>query len=114
MHTSSGSTYHHMLRHLHECSVKAVDIVPCGTTATPQALTRHCFLAAQPALPQPAPCMQPIPTAPATLATQMKQAPAVPTMPAVQKMPQHQCLQHPMPHLCSHKDQAMPTWHQDT
>ena len=35
--------------------------------------------------PPPAPCMQPISTAPATLATQMSQAPAVPAMPAVQK-----------------------------
>ena len=29
------------------------------------------------------------------------------------RMPQHQCLWYPMPHLCSHKDLAMPTWHQD-
>ena len=28
-------------------------------------------------------------------------------------MPQCQCLWHPMPHMCSHKDLAMPTWHQD-
>ena len=53
--------------------------------ATLQALSSHCFLAAQPASPPPAPCMQPTPAAPATLATQMKQAPAVPTLPAVQK-----------------------------
>ena len=46
--TSNGSTYHHVRRHLHECSVKAADTVPSGTTATPQALTRHCFLVAQP------------------------------------------------------------------
>ena len=29
------------------------------------------------------------------------------------RIPKHQCLQHPMPHLCSHKDPAMPAWHQD-
>ena len=29
------------------------------------------------------------------------------------RMPQHQSLWHPMPHLCSHKDLAVPTWHQD-
>ena len=29
------------------------------------------------------------------------------------RMPWHQCLQHPMPQLCSPKDLAMPTWHQD-
>ena len=83
--TSNGSTYCCMQRHLHECSVKAVDTVPSGTTATPQALTRHCFSAAQPTSPPPALCMQPTSTAPATLATQMNQAPAVPAMPAVQK-----------------------------
>ena len=69
-----------MWRHLHEHSVKAVNTVPSGTTATLQAPTRHCFLAAQPAQH-----MQPMSTAPATLATQMNQAPAVPAMPAVQK-----------------------------
>ena len=72
--TSNGSSYHHTWRHLHECSVKAADTVPSGTTATLQALTRHHFLAAQP-----------ISAAPATLATQMKQAPAAHVMPAVQK-----------------------------
>ena len=74
-----------MWRHLHEHSVKAVNTVPSGTTATPQAPTRHCFLAAKPAPPQPAQCMQPTSTVPATPATQMNQAPAVPAMPAVQK-----------------------------
>ena len=83
--TSNGSTYCCMWRHLHEHSVKAADTVPSGTTATPLALSSHCFLAAQPASPPPAPCMQSTPAAPATLATQMKQAPAVPAMPAVQK-----------------------------
>ena len=48
----------HMQRHLRECSVKAADTVPSGTTATPQALSSHCFLVAQPASPPPAPCMQ--------------------------------------------------------
>ena len=71
-----------MRRHLHERSVKEADTVPSGTTATPQALWRPHFLAAQPASPPPAPHMQPTPTA---LATQMKQAPAVPAMPGVQK-----------------------------
>ena len=44
VHTSNGSTYHCMQRHLCECSVKVVDTVPSGTTATPQALTRHWLL----------------------------------------------------------------------
>ena len=83
--TSNGSTYCYMQRHLCECSAKAVNTVPSGTTATLQALTRHCFLAAQPALPQPAQDMHPTPAAPATLATQTSQAPAVLAMPAVQK-----------------------------
>ena len=111
--TSNGSIYCHMQRHLREHSVKAADTVPSGTTATPQALSSHCFLVAQPALPTPAPCMQPTSAAPATLATQMKQAPAVPAMPAVQKNA-------PAPKsvtshgtLCSHEDPAMSAWHQD-
>ena len=83
--TGNGSAYCCTWRHLHEYSVKAVNTVPSGTTATPQALTRHHFLAAQPALPPPAEHMQPTSTAPATLVTQMKQAPAVPSMPAAQK-----------------------------
>ena len=83
--TSNGSTYCRMWRHLHENSVKAVNTVPCGTTATPQAPTRHCFSAAQPASSPHAQCMQPTSTPPATLATQMNQAPAVPTTPAVQR-----------------------------
>ena len=83
--TSYGSTYCHMGRHLHEYSVKAADTVPSGTTATLQAPSSHCFLAAQPAPPAPAPCMQPTSAAHTTLATEMKQAPAVPAMPAVQK-----------------------------
>ena len=77
--TSNGSTYCHMWRHLHEHSVKAVNTVPSGTTATPQALTQHCF-----SPPQPAQHMQPT-AAPAALATQTNQAPAVPATPAVQK-----------------------------
>ena len=83
--TSNGSTYCHTQRHLCECSVKAANTVPSGTTATLQALSSHCFLAAQPAAPPPAPCMQPTSAAPIPLGTQMKQAPAVPAMPAVQK-----------------------------
>ena len=83
--TSNGSTYYCMLRHLHECSVKAVDSVPSGTTATLQALTRHHFSVTPPALPPPALHVQPTSTAPATPAAQMNQAPAVPAMPAVQK-----------------------------
>ena len=83
--TSNGSTYCCMWRHLHECSVKDINTVPNGTTATLQVSTRHHFSVAQPALPQPAQCMQPTSTAPATLATQMNQAPAVPATPAVQK-----------------------------
>ena len=85
VYTSNGSTYHHMQRHLCECSVKVVNNVPSGTTATLQAQTRHSFSAAQPALPPPAPCMQPTPTKSATPATQTNQVPAVPAMPAVQK-----------------------------
>ena len=85
--TSNGSTYCCMQRHLCEHSVKAVDTVPSGTTATPQAPTRHHFSAAQPTLPQPAQYMQPTSTAPVTPATQMNQAPAVSTTPAVQRNP---------------------------
>ena len=85
VHTSNGSAYHCKWRHLHEHSVKVVDTVPSGTTATAQALIRHHFLVAQPALPKSAQCMQSTSTTPATLATQMKQAPDVPAMPAVQK-----------------------------
>ena len=83
--TSNGSTHHCTWRHLREHSVKAANTVPSGTTATLQALSSHCFLAAQPAPPAPEPCMQPTSAAPATPATQMKQAPAVPAKPAVQK-----------------------------
>ena len=85
VHTSNGSTYHHTWRHLCKCSVKAVDTVPSGTTATLKVPTQQCLLAVQPAPPQPAQCMQPTPAAPATPATQMNQAPAVPALPAVQK-----------------------------
>ena len=46
--TSNGSTYCCTWRHLCECSVKAVNTVPSGTTASLQALTRHCFLVVQP------------------------------------------------------------------
>ena len=49
--TSNGSTYCRTWRHLHECSVKAADTVPSGTTVTLQALSSHCFLVAQPASP---------------------------------------------------------------
>ena len=83
--TSNSSTYCCTQRHLCECSVKAADTVPSGTTATLQALLRPHFITEQPALPAPAPCMQPTSAAPATLAMQMKQVPAVPAMPAVQK-----------------------------
>ena len=79
--TSNGSTYCCMQRHLRECSVKAANTVPSGTTA----LSSHHFLVAQLASPPPAPCMQPTPAVSAPLATQMKQAPAVPATPAVQK-----------------------------
>ena len=82
---SNGSPYCCAWRHLCEWSVKATNTAPSGTTATLQALTRSLFLVAQPALPQPAPCMQPTPAVPAPLATQMKQAPAGPVTPAVQK-----------------------------
>ena len=51
VYTSIGLTHCHMRRHLCECSVKTVDTVPSGTTATLQALTRHCLSAVQPALP---------------------------------------------------------------
>ena len=73
--TSNGSTYCCMWKHLCECSVKAVDTVPSGTTGTLQAPTRHHFSVAQPASPPPAQCMQLISTAPATLATQNKPGP---------------------------------------
>ena len=54
--TSNGSTYHHTWRHLREHSVKAVDTVPSGTSATLQALSSHHFLVSHPASPTPAPC----------------------------------------------------------
>ena len=85
VHTSNGSTYCCTWRHLCECSVKAVDTVPSGTTATPQAPTRHHFSVAQLALPQPAQCMQSTPSATPRLATQTNQAPAVSAPPAVQR-----------------------------
>ena len=73
-------------RHLCEHSVKAVDTVPSGTTATLQVLTRHHFLAGTTCThPHLHSTCSSTSTAPATLATQMKQAPAVPVMPAVQK-----------------------------
>ena len=66
--------------------VNAVSEQPTlSQVATQQALTRHHFLVAQPAPPQPAQCMQPIPAAPTTPATQTNQAPAVPITPAAQK-----------------------------
>ena len=80
MHPTMGQ-----LSSMHQQSFHVLLCVPSGTTATLQALTRHHFLVAQPALPPPTPCMQPTSTAPATLATQMKQASAVPIMPAVHK-----------------------------
>ena len=83
--TSNGSTYHCTWRHLCECKVKAADTVPSGTTATLQSPTRHCFSVIQLTSPPSAPCMQPPSTAPATLATQMKQATALPATPAVQR-----------------------------
>ena len=85
VHISNGSTYCCTWKHLCECSVKAVNTVPSSTTATLQPLSRPHFIAEQPASPPPAPCMQPTSAAPSTLATQMKQAPAVPAMPAVPK-----------------------------
>ena len=85
VHTRNGSTYCHMWRHLCECRVKTVKTVQSGTTATPQALSSHRFLVAQPASATPASYMQPTSAAPAPAATQTKQAPAVPAMPAVQK-----------------------------
>ena len=46
-----------MQRYLYECSVKAANTVPSGTTATLQALSRPHFIAEQPAPPPHAPCM---------------------------------------------------------
>ena len=90
---SNGSTYRCMQRHLCEHSVKAADTVPSGTPATLQALSSYCFLMAQPASPPPAPCMQPTSAAPATPATQMKQAPTVPPPHQLfRRMPWHQSL----------------------
>ena len=84
--SSTHQQWFHIPLHMErERSVKAANAVPSGTTATPQALSSHCFLVAHPASPPPAPCMQPTPAAPAKLAPQMKQAAAVPAMSAVQK-----------------------------
>ena len=69
VHTSNGPTYHHMWRHLCECSVKAVDTVPGGTTATLQAPIRHHFSVVQPAPPPLEQHMQPTLATIATPAT---------------------------------------------
>ena len=111
--TSNGSTYCWMQRHLRECSVKGADTVPSGTTATLQAPSSHCFLVAQPASPPPAPCMQSTSAAPATLVPRWNRLQLFLPCQLFRRMPQHQSLWHPMPHLCSHEDLAMPTWHQD-
>ena len=112
--TSNGSTYCCAWRHLCEHSVKAADTVPSGTTATPQALTRHCFLAAQPAPPQ----LHSI-WSPHLLQLQHQQPRWAKTQLSLphqlfKKMPHHQCLWHPMLHLCSLKGLAVPAWHLDT
>ena len=90
VHISNGSTYRCTWRHLHECSVKAANTVPSGTTATPQALSSHHFLVAQPA--SPALCMQPTSTAPATLAPQMKRLQLFLPCQLFRRMPWHQSL----------------------
>ena len=97
-----------------------VNTVSRQSTLSQVAQLPHCrlwldiaFPVVQPALPQPAQHMQPTPAAPATLASQMSQAPAVLTTPAVQKNAPAPMSLNPMPHLCSHKDLAMPAWHQD-
>ena len=111
--TSNGSTYCHTWRHLRECSVKAANTVPSGTTATLQALSSHCFLAAQPASPHLHHACSPH-----LLHLQCWQARwnrlqmSLPCQ-LFRRMPWHQSLWHPMPHLCSHEDPAMPAWHQD-
>ena len=100
-------------RHLRECSVKAANTVPSGTTATLQALSSHCFLVAQPASPTPAPCMQPHLLHLQHWQPRWNRLQLFLPCQLFRRMPQHQSLWHPMPHLCSHKDLAVPAWHQD-
>ena len=112
--TSNGSTYCHVWRHLCECSVKAANTVPSGTTATLQAPTRHHFLVAQPASTPPAPHMQPTSAAPAMPATQMKTGFSYSCHASCsEECPGTNACNIPCPHLCSHKDPAMPARHQD-
>ena len=112
--TSNGSTYCHAWRHLCECSIKAANTVPSGTTATPKALTRHCFLVAQLASPPPPPACSLHLLHLQHWQPRWNRLQLFLPCQLFRRMPQHQCLWHPMPHLCSHEDLAIPTWHQDT
>ena len=107
--TSNGSTYCCIQRHLCECSVKVVNTVASGTTATLQVSDSTMLLSSTTCTAYAAythcTCNTSNPDEP---------SPSCPLiMPAVQKMPWHQCLWHPMPHLCSNEDLAMPAWHLD-
>ena len=113
VHISNGSRYHCMQRHLHECSVKAVDTVPSGTTATLQVPTWHHFLVIQPAPPHlHSACILHLLHLQHWQPRQTRLQLFLPHQ-LFKGMPQHQCLWHPMPHLCHHKDPTMPTWHWD-
>ena len=99
-----------MQRHLWECSVKAADTVPSGTTATLQALSSHHFLVAH--LHH---CHLHHTCSPHPLHQQHRWNRLQLFLPCqlFRRMPQHQSLWHPTPHLCSHEDPAVPAWHQD-
>ena len=93
---------------------KQVNTVPSGTIATLQAPTRHCFSAGQPASPPPAPCMHAhIHYTCNTGNPRWNRLQLFLPHQLFKWIPQHQCLWHPMPHLYSHEDLAMPGWHQD-
>ena len=111
--TSNGSIYHSMWRHLCECSVKTVNTAPSGTTATLQALTRHCFSVAQPALPHLHCTCSPHPLHLQHWQPRCTRLQLFLPCQLFKRMPQHQFLWHPMPHLCNHKDLAVPALHQD-
>ena len=100
VHTSNGSTYCHMWRHLCEHSIKAADTVPSDTTTTLQALTRHCFLAHTCCT-----CNTGNPDETGSSCSCHTSC--------SEDCPGTNACNIPCHTWCSHKDPAMPTWHQD-
>ena len=112
--TSNGSTYCCMQRHLHECSVKAADTVPSGTTATLQALSSHPLLSGTPCITHT--CTMHAACISCTSNTGKPDETGSSCSchaSCSEECPGTEVCDIPMPHLCSHKDLAMPTWHQD-